>query len=153
MKPNTAQKKAAWVAIAVACVACFEGLRQTSYLDPISIPTICYGETKGVKLGQYATLEQCNGLLAESLQIANKAVDSCVKAPLPDYRRAALVSFTYNVGGGALCRSTLVRKLNAGDTIGACNELTRWDMAGGRKLPGLTKRRAAEREMCLKGAV
>jgi lysozyme len=103
-------------------------------------------------VGQRRTLDECKGMLADSLELANNAVDSCIKAPLPDYRRAALVSFAYNVGGGALCGSTLARKLNAGDTVGACNELTRWDRAGGKRLPGLTKRRAAEREMCLKGA-
>ena len=63
----------------------------------------------------------------------------------------ALVSFTYNIGGQAFCSSTLVRKLNAGDTVGACNELSRWTRAKGIELPGLVKRRAAERAMCLQG--
>jgi lysozyme len=61
------------------------------------------------------------------------------------------VSFAYNVGGGNYCGSTLVRKLNAGDTAGACNELTRWTRAKGIVLPGLVKRREAERQLCLQG--
>jgi lysozyme len=64
----------------------------------------------------------------------------------------ALVSFTYNVGAGAFRTSTLLKKLNAGDTVGACNQLPRWNKAGGKVLPGLTRRRAAEQALCLKGA-
>lgn len=146
---TTNNRRAGWAAIALTVVAGFEGLRQAAYLDPVGIPTICFGETKGVRLGQRATLEQCQGMLADSLAIANRAVDVCISAPLPDYRRAALVSFTYNVGQANLCSSTLARKLNAGDAVGACNELPRWNRAKGIVLPGLTKRRAVERNMCL----
>lgn len=148
---QTTRSKAAWCAIAVACVSGFEGLRTSAYLDPVLIPTACYGETKGIRMGQTFTVDECKGMLAESLEIANKQVDSCVRVPLPDARRAALVSFAYNVGGANLCSSTLVRKLNAGDTVGACNELPRWNRAKGIVLPGLTKRREAERQMCLQG--
>lgn len=147
----TNKQRAAWCAIAVTCVSGFEGLRQVAYSDPVGIPTICFGETKGVRLGDSATLEQCKGMLSDSLEIANRGVDSCVRTYLPDTRRAAFVSMTYNIGVGNFCSSTLVRKLNAGDVIGACNEMLRWNRAKGIVLPGLTKRRAAEREMCLKG--
>lgn len=147
------KQRAAWCAIAVTCVSGFEGLRQVAYSDPIGIPTICFGETKGVQLGQRATLAECKGMLADSLELANRGVDACIRAPLTDYRRAALVSFTYNVGQGSLCGSALARKINAGDTAGGCNELSRWTYAGGVKLPGLVKRRAAEREMCLRGVL
>jgi lysozyme len=147
------KQRAGWCAIAITCVSGFEGLRQTAYADPVGIPTICFGETKGVQLGQRRTLDECKGMLADSLEIADKAVRNCISAPLPDYRRAALVSFTYNVGAANLCTSTLARKMNAGDTAGACDELLRWNRAKGIVLPGLTKRRAAEREMCLKDPV
>lgn len=149
---TTNKQRAGWVALALGCVAGFEGLRQAAYLDPVGIPTICFGETKGVRLGQRATLEQCKGMLTASLQLANHAVDDCIRAPLPDYRRAALVSFTYNVGKGALCGSTLARKLNAGDVHGGCDEMLRWTMAKGIRLPGLVTRRQKERNMCLVGA-
>ncbi|NHZ93233.1 glycoside hydrolase family protein [Massilia sp. CCM 8733] len=146
---TTNKRRAGWAAIALTVVAGFEGLRQAAYLDPVGIPTICFGETKGVRLGQRATLEQCDAMLAASLQLANHAVDDCIRAPLPDYRRAALVSFTYNVGQASLCGSTLARKLNAGDVAGGCDELLRWTYAKGIRLPGLVKRRAVERNMCL----
>ncbi|NIA00885.1 lysozyme [Massilia sp. CCM 8734] len=149
---TTNKQRAGWAAIALTMVAGFEGLRQAAYLDPVGIPTICFGETKGVHMGQRATLEQCKGMLAASLQLANHAVDDCIRAPLPDYRRAALVSFAYNVGQTNLCGSTLARKLNAGDIAGGCDELLRWTLAKGIKLPGLVKRRHAERNMCLVGA-
>lgn len=145
------KQRAAWCAIAVACVSGFEGLRTVAYLDPVKIPTICFGETKGVKMGDRATLAQCQAMLADSLELANKAVERCVSTPLPPERQAALVSFTYNIGGGAFCSSTLVRKLNSGDVRGACNELPRWVKAKGITLPGLIKRRQEERVMCLKG--
>ncbi|NHZ89281.1 glycoside hydrolase family protein [Massilia sp. CCM 8733] len=145
----TNPRRAGWVALALTMVAGFEGLRQAAYLDPVGIPTICFGETKGVRLGQRATPAQCEAMLADSLAIANRAVDACIRAPLGDYRRAALVSFAYNVGQANLCSSTLARKMNAGDTVGACNELPRWNRAKGIVLPGLTRRRATEQAMCL----
>ncbi|ATQ75098.1 lysozyme [Massilia violaceinigra] len=148
----TNKQRAGWCAIAVTIVGGFEGLRQAAYLDPVGIPTICFGETKGVRMGQRATLDQCNAMLAASLQLANHAVDDCIRAPLPDYRRAALVSFAYNVGQTSLCGSTLARKLNAGDTLGGCDELLRWTYAKGIKLPGLVTRRQKERNYCLVGA-
>ncbi|USE78818.1 lysozyme [Cupriavidus gilardii] len=140
---------AAGIAAAVPLVAAFEGLRQTAYLDPVGIPTACFGATKGVRLGQVYTREQCDDLLAKDLLEANAGVDSCVHVPLTEGQRIALVSFTYNVGRGAFCGSTLVRKLNARDYVGACNELPRWVYAKGVKLPGLVNRREQERALCL----
>lgn len=151
MISENVKKRAAWVAIATTCVAGFEGVRQVAYLDPVGIPTICFGETQGVKMGDRKTMDECKALLADSLMIANRGVDQCIKAPLSDYQRAALVSFTYNVGTGALCRSTLAKKMNAGDMAGGCNELSQWVYAKNIKLPGLVKRREAERQMCLQG--
>lgn len=150
-RPPVNKQKAGWIAACIACVAGFEGLRQVAYADPVGIPTICFGETKGVKLGQKATLEECKAMLAESLAQADQAVMLCTKVKLSDERRAALVSFTYNVGAGAYCSSTLLKKLNAGDTIGACDQLLRWTKAKGIELPGLVKRRQEERRLCLVG--
>lgn len=149
---TTNKQRAGWAAIALTMVAGFEGLRHAAYLDPVGIPTICFGETKGVRMGQRATLEQCQDMLAASLQLANRAVDDCIRVPLPDYRRAAVVSFTYNVGRDAMCGSTMARKLNAGDVHGGCDEMLRWTMAKGIRLPGLVTRRQKERNMCLVGA-
>lgn len=145
------KKAATWLAICVGCVASFEGLRTVAYIDPIGIPTVCFGETDGVRLGDRYSAEECRALLGGRVAEFGKAVDRCVTVDLPPARKAALVSFSYNVGVSAFCGSTLVRKLNAGDTVGACNELPKWNKAGGVVWPGLVKRREAERQLCLEG--
>lgn len=148
---DKAKKRAAWVAIATTCVAGFEGLRQVAYRDPVGIPTACFGETKGVHMGDRYTLDECKDMLSDSLEIANNGVNSCVHTNISDNTRAALVSFTYNVGAGTFCRSTLVKRLNAGDVVGACNELPKFVYAKGVILPGLVRRREEEKRLCLKG--
>lgn len=145
------KKNAAVAALCCAVVGGFEGVRQVAYLDPVGIPTACFGETKNIKLGMRFTRPECEGMLLSSLEEHERGMIACTKVDLPDERFVALLSFTYNVGAGAYCKSTLVRKLNAGDTRGACDELLRWDRARGIRLPGLTKRRQAERELCLRG--
>lgn len=145
------KKGSAIAAVCCALVGSFEGLRQVAYLDVIGVPTACYGEIKNIKLGMKFTRQECEGMLIESLMAHERGMMACTKVELPDDRYAALLSFTYNVGVGAYCGSTLVKKLNAGDVVGACNELSRWTRAKGIVFPGLVKRRAAERELCLKG--
>ena len=148
---------AGWLVVAVAITSGFEGLRQQAYLDPVGIPTICFGETLGVKMGQTKSLPECQALLAERLQHFDRALAKCFPGLVNQhsYTRAALVSWTYNVGEGAACKSTLVRRANAGRMLEACNELPKWDKAtklGIRfRLPGLTKRRHEERDLCLAG--
>lgn len=133
-------------------VAPFEGKENKVYVDPVGILTSCYGHTGNeLKKGQVFTDEQCLDQLAEDLLEHDKKMLRYVYVPLSEEEHAAYLSFTYNVGVGAFKNSTLLKKLNAGDRVGACNELTRWNKAGGKVLNGLTKRRQAEREMCLKG--
>jgi len=134
--------------MAGALVTWFEGRSLVAYLDPVGIPTICEGITAGVSLGQAATDEECDALLAGELRAALAIVDRYTLHPQPDTRRAALASFVYNVGPEAFRQSTLLRKLNDGDVAGACAELSRWVYAGGRQLVGLVRRREAERELC-----
>lgn len=129
-------------------VAGFEGLRTVAYKDPVGIPTICYGSTADVRLGQTASREECEAMLGVELLQAHDGMAQCVKVPLTSSERSAYTSLTYNIGAGAFCRSTLVRKLNAGDYVGACAEISRWDKAKGFRLPGLVRRRAAERALC-----
>lgn len=132
-------------------VSHFEGRSLVAYLDPVGIPTICEGVTRGVRLGQTKTPAQCDDLLRAELSVAMAGVDRNVTTPQPETRRAALASFVYNVGEPQFKGSTLLRKLNAGDARGACAELSRWVYAGGQKLQGLVNRRAAERELCEAG--
>ena len=139
------------LSIATAVVSYYEGYRPTAYRDPVGIATICYGHTATARMGQTLSQERCTELLQADLGHAFSAVDRRAQVDLPPPTRAALASFVYNVGEGAFARSTLLRKLNAGDLRGACHELNRWVYAGGRKLNGLVKRRATERELCLEG--
>lgn len=139
------------LSIATAVVSYYEGYRPTAYRDPVGIPTICYGHTATVRMGQTLSQERCTELLQADLGIAFAAVDRRARVELPPPTRAALASFVYNVGEGNFARSTLLRKLNAGDVRGACHELTRWVHAGGKRLNGLVKRRATEKELCLAG--
>lgn len=137
--------------IATALVGYFEGRSLVAYLDPVAIPTICDGYTHGVRMGDTATDEQCDELTRQEALKALAVVDGSVSRRLPDSTRAALASFVYNVGAGNYRSSTLLRKLRAGDIAGACRELPRWVYAGGKKLRGLERRRAAEMELCLSG--
>lgn len=154
-KTNSTRLKrgSAIFATLVALVGGFEGLRTYAYRDPIGIPTICYGETRGVKMGQTKTVEECKEMLGTRLIEFSSGIDKCLanEDKLPDKTYGAFVSFAYNVGVGAFCGSTLAKKANAGDLVGACNELPRWTRAGGLVLPGLVKRRAEERTLCLSG--
>lgn len=153
MIPDRHKKKAAAVAIAAALVAGEEGVRYVAYSDPVGIPTICFGETKGVKIGDQATREQCLGMLKDSLEMADAAVSRCVKVPMPPKREAAFISFTYNVGGTRFCSSRIPTFVNAGQPAKACAELSRYVYAKGIKLPGLVRRREEERVLCMDGLV
>lgn len=148
---TTLRKRAGLAALCCTLVGGFEGIRQVAYRDPVGIPTACFGETKNIRMGMRFTMEECKGMLLNSLVIADDGVDACVKVKMPDTRRAALISFTYNAGVTNFCKSTMVKKLNAGDTVGACNELPKWVYSRGIKLPGLVNRRNAERDLCMKG--
>lgn len=139
---------AAAVALAVPCVAGFEGLRQYVYLDPVGIPTYCFGETANPEWGKRYSVAECQDMLTDRVAQAVAEVQACTRVPLQPHQLAALGSFTYNVGGRAYCNSTLARRVNAGDLPAACAELSKWIYARGVALPGLKNRRAAERAMC-----
>jgi lysozyme len=136
---------------AAALVVGFEGWRTTPYKDPVGILTVCDGVTRGVRADHVYTDQECAALAAHELVDHGLAIAPCLPEALPTDTRAAFTSFGYNVGAAAFCSSTLARKANAGDLAGACAELSRWTLAGGRQLPGLVKRRAAERALCERG--
>ncbi len=145
------KKVAAWVVICTICVSGAEGLREYAYRDPVGIPTICFGETKGVEMGDSATIEECKDMLIDRIQEFGRGVDECVKVPVSPERKAAYTSLAYNIGIAKFCSSTLVKKANAGDAIASCDEMLRWNRAKGIPLPGLTNRRQKERVLCLTG--
>ena len=140
-------------AAAIALVGAWEGLRLTAYRDMAGIPTVCYGETLGVKLGDKHTKAECDAMLLSSLKKHEAGMRKCLKAPdaIPAKSYVAFVSLTYNIGVGAFCRSTAARRLNAGDVRGACDAATWFKKAGGRTIPGLVNRRSAEHALCLEG--
>ena len=152
MSPSVRNKVAAGagaIAIATAAVAVFEGLALTTYPDVGNVPTFCYGETKGAEWGKTYTKEQCDEQLSRRLVEFNRQVNSCVTAELPDTRRAAFVSLAYNIGGDAFCKSTVVKRINAGDVEGACDAILMWNKVKGVVWRGLVRRREQERELCL----
>jgi len=146
---SNVKKTAGWLAATVALVAAAEGLVTHTYPDVGGVPTYCYGETKDAQWGKTYTKEQCDEKLAARLVEFNRGVDSCVFVELPDSRRAALVSLSYNIGVPAFCKSTVVRKLNAGDVVGGCDAILMWNKVKGVVWRGLTNRREKERALCL----
>lgn len=142
-------------ALAVPTIALFEGKVNVGYPDPgplgVTLPTACYGSTKGIVLGRRYTDEQCAEMLAADAVKHGLEISPCLPETLPIETHAAFVSFGFNVGTGAFCKSTLSRKARAGDLWGACAELSKWTMSSGRVMRGLVRRRAAERELCEKG--
>jgi lysozyme len=134
-----------------------EGLRLTAYRDAAGVWTIGYGHTAAAgppapSAGMTITAAEADAILGRDLARFEAAVTRLVTVPLSQPRFDALVSFAFNVGEGALARSTLLKKLNAGDVRGAAAEFGRWNKAGGRVLAGLTRRRAEERAMFEHGA-
>lgn len=138
-------------AAALVGIANWEGFRSRSYDDGVGVQTVGFGTTAGVKRGDTITVERALIRLLDDARQHERELAACITVPLHQHEWDAYVSWAYNVGTGAACKSTLVRKLNAGDYFGACRELLRWDKAGGRVLPGLTKRRQSEYQTCMGG--
>ena len=140
---------------AVALVKRFESFRAAPYLCPANVPTIGYGTTtypdgKKVSLGDPDITEiQAEDFLCHDMERAGATVVDAVKVRLSDNQFGALVSLTYNIGSGAFQNSTLLRKLNGSDYASAAEEFLKWIYAGGQVMPGLIRRRQAERSLFL----
>lgn len=137
-------------ALVIAATALFvqpwEGRRHTPYYDIVGVLTVCDGHTgKDIEQRIYSDAE-CDAFLKADLAIANSFVRKCITVPLTQNQESALTSAAYNIGPRVVCGSTLQRKANAGQPF--CAELLRWDMAGGKKVKGLTRRRQAEYKLC-----
>lgn len=134
-----------------------EGVRYKAYLDTGRVATICYGHTSGVRLGMTATKEQCDALLVKDLQIAQEGVRKHLKVPADRNQIDAYTSFVFNVGEPAFANSTMLRKANAKDRTGSCNEFYRWVYVGkldcrlgSSNCSGIPKRRDAEATLCMR---
>lgn len=143
-------------AIVLAVVPDVEGTILRGYRDPVGVITACSGHTKTAVLGRPYSREECEKLLVADLIEHAEPVLRCAGTleHLGTYRMAAAVSFTFNVGGPAFCSSTFAKRLKAGDP-NACEEISRWVMAGGKdcrqpgsNCPGIVNRRQIEREVC-----
>ena len=129
----------------------FEGCRLTAYDDGVGVWTIGYGHTAGVKPGDEITQEQADEWFSEDCAVASeqfsKNIQSIVKVEINQNQFDALVSLAYNIGVGALSRSTLLRKLNEGDYQGAAEQFDVWNRGGGKVMLGLVRRREQERKL------
>ena len=130
-----------------------EGYSDTAY-EPVpgDVPTIGFGTTAGVKPGDTITAPRAVARALADVQKFEGALKTCVKVPLAQYEYDAYVSLSYNIGSSAFCGSTLVKKLNAGDYAGACQQILVWDKFKGEPLRGLTTRRQAEYKTCIGGS-
>lgn len=142
------------LALVMVQVPRMEGTILRGYKDPIGIVTACTGHTATAVLGRPYTQQECDKLLMQDLLAHAEPVVACV-GPLPNGQMAAAVSFAFNVGAPTFCRSTFARKLKT-KAPDACDELSRWVMAGGKdcrhppsNCAGIVERRRIERDMCL----
>ncbi|MDP7902715.1 lysozyme [Acinetobacter pittii] len=141
--------------VGVDLITGFEGTRFTAYDDGVGVWTIGTGTTvypNGVKVkqGDTCTPEQAKAYFKHDLAKFEKTVNESVTVPLTQNQFDALVSLSYNIGAGAFNNSTLLKELNKSDYQGAADQFLAWKKAGGKVLPGLVRRREAERALFLK---
>lgn len=167
--PHIVGSLAGAIAIAATLVMHFEGKRNVQYFDPPGIPTIGYGHTEGVKIGDTATDKQIREWMKQDLTKSAQIFAKYVNVPVPQVSAAAFLDFILNGGSGTFSKSTLLKKLNTGDLKGACEQLDRFvcfhtspgagDKAGTcwtadfhmKRLKQLAERRQTEKEICLQG--
>lgn len=126
-----------------------EGREHKPYADVVGVLTVCDGHTgKDIVPGKTYSDAECDALTQKDLQRIAGQVDPYIRVPATETQKAAIYSFAYNVGASATINSTLLKKLNAGDPAGACDELKRWVYAGGKKWKGLMNRREVEYMVC-----
>jgi lysozyme len=129
----------------------FEGFRATAYICPAGVVTVGYGTTriqgKAVQLGTTITTDEADMLLEEDLKSFEDAVNQNVREEISQNQFDALVAFVYNVGAGNFKKSTLLKKINAGEFNQAADEFLKWNKAGGKVLTGLLNRRKDEAKL------
>jgi len=137
-------------AVALVGIVASEGYTDRAVIPvPGDVPTIGFGTTEGVRMGDTTTPPKALVRALQDVQRYEGAVRQCVTVPLHQYEYDAYVSLAYNIGSRAFCSSTLARKLNEGDYPGACREILRWDRFKGQPLRGLTTRREREYRQCI----
>lgn len=140
-------------AAAFVGIAVHEGYSSRAYIPvPGDVPTIGFGTTGGVQMGDTITAPQALVRALQDVQAFEGALKRCVRVPLHQHEYDAYISLAYNIGPTAFCGSTLVRKLNAQDYAGACKEILRWNRFKGEPLRGLIIRRQKEYQLCTSGS-
>ena len=140
-------------------IAVDEGYTQRAVPDPVkgtAVPTLGFGSTTGVKMGDSTTPPKALARTLADVQQFEGALKRCVRVPLHQHEYDAYINLAYNIGGGAFCSSSLVKKLNAGDYAGACDAVLAWrfvgsvdcSAAGNRQCPGLWARRLKTHSQC-----
>ena len=130
--------------LGLAALKSREGVRLKAYLDSVGVPTIGYGHTKGVKLGQAITQAQADAFFLEDLASHALPILSAIRVPVADHERDALISIAFNIGVAGFTGSTFLRLLNAGDRAGCAEAIMMW-----RKPAAIVSRRTAERDQFL----
>lgn len=146
-------------ALALVGIAVNEGYRERAYDDGVGVQTVGYGTTtrddgSAVRSGDTLSPERALVRLSQDAQSTARRVAGCLDGvAMAPHEFDAYVSLAYNIGGGAFCGSTLVRRLRQTppDYAGACREILRWTRAGGRELRGLVARRQQEYQLCTRG--
>ncbi|WP_416877983.1 glycoside hydrolase family protein [Litorimonas sp.] len=156
-----ASESAEFDSLAVPLIGKWEGLRLTAYHDTLAKPpiwTVCFGATRvygrSVRPYEVFTREECERFLSADIDKHRSGFHKCVsretkRRRFPVTRDVAFTSLAYNIGVFATCRSTALKRLNAGNVNGACDAMTWYDKAGNVILRGLVRRRSEEREYCL----
>ncbi|HGJ5882210.1 lysozyme [Arsenophonus sp.] len=135
--------------LASSMITHFEGLRLKPYFDGGGVLSVCYGHTgKDIEPNRAYTKAECDKWLNDDLKAVKRYVDPLIKVSINTLTQAALYSFAYNVGVGNFAKSTLLKKLNANDRPGACDEMKRWVYVDGKKWKGLMTRREIESVIC-----
>lgn len=160
MKTNKSKLIASFIALGLSAPAAFvaydltapaEGFSQVVYLDPVGLPTVCYGHMdKSMKVGAVYSIDECMTIFAVDWKKHQGQLDSVVKVPYAsEWQRQALTDFTFNLGIGNVKSSTLIKLVNQGRHRAACEQLSKWVKAGGKTLKGLVTRRANTMPYCL----
>lgn len=152
-KTITAGVAAAVIAASTPFIAKWEGLSLVAYRDIVGVPTVCYGETRGVQMGDKYTKAECEEMLRKSVaEYYAKLQPYMTNKDIPIGVQASLLELAYNVGIQAAGTSTMMKLANQGKYKEACQQLDRWVKAGGGKVQGLVNRRADSKvNLCLKG--
>ena len=141
------------LALSTPFIAKWEGVSLVAYRDIVGVPTVCYGETRGVTMKDSYTKQECQDMLMLAVaDYYNKLKPYMTNPDIPVGVQASLLELAYNVGIGAAGKSTMMKLANQGKYQEACHQLDKWVKAGGGKVKGLVNRRADSKvNLCLAG--